>query len=364
MMRKKAQIFLLLLLLPQWTNGWGFFGHQLINRLAVYTLPPEMIRFYKFYIHYISENSVNPDKRRYAVEGEAQRHFIDIDVYDPLYNDSAVYKMPRYWREAVARHGEDSLQAYGIVPWHIVSVMRQLTEAFAQKEIKRILRLSADLGHYIADANVPLHTTENYNGQLTNQLGIHAFWESRLPELFSEDYNFFTGKAEYLQNSQLRAWEAIIQAHQALDSVLSFEKKLSEKFPEDKKYTLEERNMTLVKTYSRKFSQAYHDLLNGQVERQMKASVKMFGDFLYTCWVDAGQPDLNRLLEPKALEEEKEELEKQKKIWEKIIFQSRPHEVYIQRGLLEKLKLDCCYHKNFFDYYKRMLLKKNNFKFH
>ena len=39
----------------------------------------------------------------------------------------------------------------------------------------------------------------------------------------------------------------------------------------------------------------YHEQLRGQVERQMRASVKMVGDFWYTCWVDAGQPDLRAL---------------------------------------------------------------------
>ncbi|MGC6428813.1 MAG: hypothetical protein ACON4Y_05945 [Flavobacteriales bacterium] len=56
---------------------------------------------------------------------------------------------------------------------------------------EQILFICSDLGHYIADANVPLHTTINYDGQLTGQKGIHAFWESRLPELFSSEYNFF-----------------------------------------------------------------------------------------------------------------------------------------------------------------------------
>ena len=86
-----------------------------------------------------------------------------------VYGDSAVYKMPRYWNEAVEQFTEDTLQAYGIVPYHINRVSRWLTKAFENKDAEQILRLSADIGHYIADANVPLHTTENYNGQLTGQ---------------------------------------------------------------------------------------------------------------------------------------------------------------------------------------------------
>ncbi len=29
------------------TLPWGFFGHKRINRMAVFTLPPEMMVFYK-----------------------------------------------------------------------------------------------------------------------------------------------------------------------------------------------------------------------------------------------------------------------------------------------------------------------------
>lgn len=280
--------------------GWGFFAHQKINRQAVFSLPPEMIGFYKSHIQYLTEKAVNPDKRRYVNKLEAPRHYIDVDVY----GDSAVYKLPRYWKDAVALYGEDSLQAYGVVPWHIGLVKYQLTQAFLQRDSDKILRYSADLGHYIGDANVPLHTTENYNGQLTGQLGIHGFWESRLPELFYQDYDLWIGKATYVRNCQEAAWGAVVQAHQALDSVLRIERELTETFPDDKKYSFEERGASTVRVYSYEFSKAYHERLNGMVERQLRRAIKMVADFWYTAWIDGGQPDLDYLLLPIGNEEE------------------------------------------------------------
>jgi hypothetical protein len=277
--------------------SWGFFAHQKINRLAVFTLPPEMITFYKHHIQYITENAVNPDRRRYAVDYEAPRHYIDLDVY----GDSAVYKLPHYWKDAVEEYTEDTLQAYGIVPWHVHLVTFQLTEAFKENNAEDILRYSADLGHYIADANVPLHTTENYNGQLSGQYGIHGFWESRLPELFSEDYNFFIGKAEYVDNTQLAIWTAVEDAHVALDSVFGFEKKLTEKMADDRKYSSELRGNVNMKVYSRDFSKAYHNMLGDQVERRMRNSIKMVGDYWYTAWVNAGQPDMDILIDERSI---------------------------------------------------------------
>ena len=299
-MKGAHKVYLIVLLGAIVSSSWGFFSHQKINRVAVFTLPIEMMGFYKYHIQYITEKAINPDKRRYIMKEEAARHYIDLDVY----GDSALYKMPRYWNDAVAMYTEDTLQAYGIVPWHINLVKYQLTQAFLNRDADRILRYSVDLGHYIGDAHVPLHTTENYNGQLTGQLGIHGFWESRLPEVFFEHYDLFTGKAEYIKNTQLEAWKAVESSHLALDSVLRFEKLLTLRYPEDKKYSYEERGATTVRVYSYDFSRDYHEMLNGMVERQMKRAIKMVGDFCFTAWVDGGQPDLDLLINVPATEEE------------------------------------------------------------
>ncbi|MCC9136553.1 zinc dependent phospholipase C family protein [Pontibacter silvestris] len=282
---------LITLSLPQIGYTWGFFAHQRINRLAVFALPPEMVGFYKMHIRYVTENAVNPDRRRYAVEYEAPRHYIDLDVY----GDSALYKMPRFWQQAVEKYSEDTLQTYGIVPWHISLMKYQLTQAFKERNLDRILRLSTEIGHYIADAAVPLHTTQNYNGQLTGQRGIHAFWETRLPELFSDNYDFFVGQAQYIEQPQIKAWELVTSAHQALDSVLTFERQLTQEFDEDKKYGFEVRNNLTTRVYSRDFSEAYRNRLNGQVERQMRLAIQTIASYWYTAWVDAGQPDLRTL---------------------------------------------------------------------
>lgn len=285
----------IVILSSQKSQAWGFYAHKRINRLSVFSLPPEMIGFFKYHIDVMTENAVNPDKRRYAVLGEAEKHFIDLDAY----GDSAVHKLPRYWQQALEQYTEAELRTKGIGPWNVYHTKILLTEAMKRKDPKAILRLAADLGHYIGDMHVPLHTTKNYNGHLTNQYGIHGFWESRIPELLSEDYDFFVGKADYLRSPQIEIWNTLAQTHAALDSVLSFEKTISSRFPEDKKYTFEERGGINTRQYSREFTLAYHQALGGQVERQMRRAVKMVADFWYTAWIDAGQPDLDGLIQNK-----------------------------------------------------------------
>lgn len=297
---------------------WGFFAHKKINALAVFTLPAEMIGFYKKNITYLTETSVSPDRRRYAVKEEAPRHFIDLDSY----GDSAVFKLPHYWKQAVQRFGEDSLNAKGIVPWHIVRMYERLKESLMLGDPQLILKMSAELGHYVADAHVPLHTTSNYDGQLTGQSGLHAFWESRLPELYFKDYDFFVGRASYIKDVTAEVWKALAVTHQALDSVLQLEKKLSE-VKGNKKYGFETRGKQTVKVVSKSYADEYHRALNGMVERQMRASVKMIGDLWYSAWVDAGQPDIKKLIAYEPTQEELQNRKKELEEWKSKRFKVR-----------------------------------------
>jgi hypothetical protein len=271
---------------------WGFYAHQKINYYAVFLLPPQMMQFYKPHIQFLSEHAVDPDKRRYAVAEEAPRHYIDIDHYGSY----PYTELPRKWQDAANKFGEDTLSKHGILPWWLQTMQLRLTQAFKEKNSARILKLSAELGHYLADAHVPLHASSNHNGQLTNQKGIHAFWESRVPELLAEkEWNFFVGKAVYIPNTADYAWNRILESAAAADSVLRIEKELSISFPADQKFSFEERNGLVVRQYSSAYSVAYNKLLKGMIERRMRQSISAIACFWYTAWVNAGQPDLSKI---------------------------------------------------------------------
>ncbi|NEU07648.1 S1/P1 Nuclease [Flavihumibacter sp. R14] len=272
-------------------GSWGFFAHKQINRTAVFTLPDGMIKFYKNNISYITEHAVDADKRRYADTAEASRHYIDADRYGAAPFDS----LPPKWLPAVTKYSEKTLKENGILPWQIERSYYALVKAFQERDSAAILRLSSSLGHYIGDAHVPLHTTENYNGQLTGQVGIHAFWESRLPELFSKKYNLLTGQATYIDNPLKEAWRIVRSTYQLKDSVLLREAKLSELFPSDLKYAFSQRNGQVIRQYSEEYAKAYDEALKGMVQTQIKLSIAAVGSFWYSAWIDAGQPDLGNL---------------------------------------------------------------------
>ena len=267
---------------------------------------------YKPNIGFISQHAVDPDKRRYAVADEGPRHYIDIDHYGQYPYPG----LPHKWKDAVAKFGEDSLNMYGIVPWYIQTMLIRLTNGFKEKNYSKIMKLSAEIGHYIADSHVPLHANSNHNGQLTNQKGIHGFWESRVPELLAEkDYDFFIGKAQYINNPGEYIWARVLENARAADSVLSFERDLTKKFATDQKYSFENRNGVLIRQYSSAFTIAYSKKLNGMIERRMRLSIATTASFWYTAWVNAGQPDLVPLSKQKFSEAELKELDAQNESW-------------------------------------------------
>ena len=320
---RKFFLLVLLLALTKQSFCWGFYAHKKINYFAVFLLPPEMMVLYKPNIDFLFEHAVDPDKRRYAIPEEGPRHYIDIDHYGKYPYDS----LPRRWNDAVAKYSEDTLNAYGIVPWWLQTMLYKLTDAFKEKNQAKILKYSAEIGHYIADSHVPLHANSNHNGQYTDQKGIHGFWESRIPELLAEkEWDFFIGKAEYIKNPADFIWKRVLESAAASDTVLKYEKELTQQFPGDQKFSFEDRNGITIRQYSSAFSKAYDAKLKGMIERRMRQSIFAVASFWYTAWINAGQPDLKNLSNKEFTAEDLKDFESLNTSWRNTPIKGREHE--------------------------------------
>jgi hypothetical protein len=351
---------------------WGFYGHRLINRMAVFTLSPELYGFYRNHIDYITEHAVDPDKRRYASKFEDIRHYIDLDHWGTypyenltrdfeddiirhtlwttnsgaetdtlktdIRNDSIYIKVTdsvnlsvscdyptflTFWKKNIkplyyedqwqinkydlddlfhtdyfTRNNADisfadQFSKHGILPYHLEEMMHKLTRAFEHKNHEQILRLSAEIGHYIGDAHVPLHTTSNYNGQLTGQHGIHAFWESRIPELLAtENYMFLTGKAVYIEDVRSFFWNTVLASNKFVAEVLEKERLVSGQLETDALFCFEKRLNVTIKTQCPEFVKAYSASMGSMVEDRMVSAAHALGSCIFTAWILAGQPEL------------------------------------------------------------------------
>lgn len=312
-MKKITLAVAALLLCSAMSYGWGFFGHKVVHQLAIYGLPKQMQGFFYKNQDYLVQKSIQADERRNHDPHEAPRHFIDVDIY----GEDAVNTMPEGWEEAAARYTADTLIKYGIVPWHVVVIKERLTHAFKSQNADSILYYAADLGHYIGDAHVPLHTTVNYDGQLTNQKGLHSLWESKVPEMHAHGYKLQNKKAKYLPDPEKAIWEVIRASHKLFPQVLELELEASRNFTPETKYVTVERYGKMRQYYSDEFAKEYARLLGPTVANQMEASAEAVANFWYTCWVDGGKPDLDKLMGGKISRAEKKELKKELKSWKK-----------------------------------------------
>jgi hypothetical protein len=298
------------------TLSWGIFGHEHINNAAVMALPKPMQTFFYNHLDFITQESTVPDLRKYTLRDKSEnpRHFMDME------NFGAVDSIPLPFDEAKKKYNEKFLADNGILPWYIQEIMTKLTKAMKDKRKTEILFLAADLAHYIGDANMPLHTSANHDGQLTNQKGIHSMWESRIPEMFGKDYNFYTGEAKYIDNVEKATWDMVKDSHSQAAVLLQVDKKLRDSFASGNIFEKDEKgNVAKNKfndmIYSKEYVTQFHTALNGMVEKQMRKAIVSTANFWYTAWVNAGKPNLEELDSKEMTNRNKKNLKNDLKLW-------------------------------------------------
>jgi hypothetical protein len=294
---RRTVLVALLLALPSLLFAWGAWSHQRINRAAVLALPPALRTFFYNHIDFVTEEAVMPDARKFVLHDKAEnpRHFIDVEAYD-----KPLSQLPRTAAEARATYDAATLAKNGTLPWTILETLAQLTQAMKNGRKDEILFLAGDLGHYLGDAHMPLHTSLNHNGQLTGQTGIHAFFEGQLPELFGATYNFNVGTATYVADPVAETWRLLANSHASADTLLAVERQLQtevalvDRYEHDAQGGIRKTQFS-DEYHARAYATRYHQALNHLVERQLRRAARSTADFWYTAWVNAGKPDFTRL---------------------------------------------------------------------
>ena len=188
-MRVRAVIVALLLVSVSAARpaAWGMEVHRRLTARAIDGLPEPLRAFFAAQRDFVIEHSVDPDLWRVVELGgprtpENPNHFLDIDGLDEPPPFTGV---PRDWAAYLARYGEERAYRAGRVPWRAEEVDAWLVRAFQSIGTSAFAAdnaryLSAVLAHYVEDAHQPFHAVLNYDGQLTNQRGIHARFETDL----------------------------------------------------------------------------------------------------------------------------------------------------------------------------------------
>jgi hypothetical protein len=271
----------IMVVVPSTLFSWGFFAHKWIHRDAIKLLPAPLRTFYESAADSIIEKSIEPDMRRRRVKNEEFHHYIDIDHYGRY----PFLEVPRDYLAAAQKFSADTLLRYGDAPWHIAKVMDSLTVAMRQRHVKNIIQFSADLGHYVADLHMPLHSSENYDGQLSGNKGIHGRFEWQMIERFQGEIHGIhpdVSSVDSIANATGAAFEIILNSYIWADNLLHADTKAR-----DPKRVYEKRE---------DFDDAYYEKLFAIVgtiaEQRMIAAAEAVASYWYTAWLRAGRPQL------------------------------------------------------------------------
>jgi hypothetical protein len=300
------------------TLSWGIVGHERINKAAVMALPQPLQIFFYNHIDFITQEASVPDIRKYALKykDENPRHYMDLENFA-----GPIDSLPKTLEEAQKKYDAKFLNDNGVLPWFIEDIMAKLTQAFKNKNRAEILFLAADLGHYVGDAHMPLHTSANHDGQLTDQKGIHSLWESRLPELFAKNYKLNVPQAHYYEDVHKATWDIIKDTHSFVQPLLDVDKKLRTSTPENQVFVMDAEGKVLKNKYntavfSDEYAKKLNKELNGMVENQMKKAITATASFWYTAWVNAGKPDLSDLDSPAVTQRNNQALKDDLKLYQ------------------------------------------------
>lgn len=207
--------------------AWGFDAHRFITNAAIDQLPAEIRPYFQKHRAFITEHAIDPDlMRTYGIETEEPNHFLDMDGVAPDPFDG----IPRDEAKYIELLGKEKAQKMGRIPWRAEEIYNRLVGEFRRVEEGRafgsisVTALSAMLAHYTEDAHVPFHAVLNYDGQATNQRGIHSRFESELFVRFQDRLTIAPPAVAPVMHPKDFIFEKLIEGSRMVPQVLAADK--------------------------------------------------------------------------------------------------------------------------------------------
>jgi hypothetical protein len=280
-MRLAAAVLAAFVVLPSPASAWGFEAHKFIADRMIALLPPELKPLFEKRRDFIVERAIDPDLwRTVGWEEEPPNHFLDMDF--AAFGPYPFEALPRDYDKAVQKFGKDTIHAQGLLPWRTQEFYGRLQrefESLKQKDIPgyapdNIALYAAGLTHYVSDGHVPLHAVVNYNGQLTNQTGLHSRWESELFERNRAKLKIAPPPMKPIANPRDFMFETLLASNRAAANVLESDTRAAEgrEFYDD--------------AYFEAFAKGTLPIL----EKRLNDSIAAVAAMITGAWESAGKP--------------------------------------------------------------------------
>jgi hypothetical protein len=219
-----AVVAVMVSLLPASAFAWGFVGHRLIMTRALELLPPELKPFFDRFREEVVIRVVDPDLWRNVGWEDDPNHFLDYGL--PSLGPYPFASLPREYSQALEKFGVAELKRIGFLPWREAEMFGQLRRGFegftrqAPYATGDVVLFSAVTSHYLQDAHQPLHATNNYDGQLTGNTGVHSRFERDLIEKFGTRLTLSPGPVKPILNPRDRAFDVLLDSYTNVEAIM------------------------------------------------------------------------------------------------------------------------------------------------
>jgi hypothetical protein len=282
---RAAILLALLLLIPQPAHAWGFSAHKFVMDRAIALLPAEIRPLFEQHRTEVVERAIDPDTWIIAGwEEERPHHFVDMD--SPGFGQYPFTELPRDYTAALAKFGAAKMRDAGTVPWTTEEVYGSLRRAFEAYPRRGnfgpnahldVILFSAWMAHYVSDAHVPLHGVANYDGQLTQQWGLHSRWEATMFERYLNQLTIAPKPIAPIKDPRGFIFTALLQDYQLAQTVLKSDRD-----------AIGNRDL-----YDEAYYQAFFAANKSILEQRLNDSIAAVAAMIAGAWEAAGKPDMS-----------------------------------------------------------------------
>jgi hypothetical protein len=283
-MRKGSVVLIVTVLVAMFPSapafGWGAQGHRLITRRAIDLLPPEIQPFFATHRDEIVMRVNDPDLWRVVGWPDDPNHFLDFGVKE--YGPYPFRNLPREYGAALEKFGRTTLERNGLLPWRVTELfggLRRLFAEFNQRApytVGNTVLFAAITSHYLQDAYQPLHATDNFDGQLTNQRGLHQRFERDLIERFESRLTLTPAAPVGMANVRDSVFDILLASHQDVAPLLAADKAASARRT----------------AYDEAYFEAFFAQARPLLERRLSGAITATASLIIGAWEQAGKPML------------------------------------------------------------------------
>ncbi len=261
-------------LAPSLLFAWGDSTQKLVINKAIDTLPGELRGFFDSNRAFLLRHVTDPFDAIAKNPAERHNHYINLDKYGRF----PFAALPRDYQAALNKYGRSKLDSNGVLPWEIGVYSQKLTEAMRAGHWEEAREHAALLAYYVTEAHDPFNTTENYDGRLSNQIGINERFGAALVDRYASFLPMRPNDARYIADPTDHAFEICLDSHSSLESVL----------------LADLRARKGENSYNDEYYDRFYNLVAPALLRQISESATDVGSYWLTAWSNAGKPPLPR----------------------------------------------------------------------